>query len=81
MSDGEVRSNIASDSGTRAFHAPATGADPVEAAVLSNEDVGTFQLFTTEMFDPSIFEGFQQSPVEGVVFTNGLWGNDPSGGF
>ncbi|KAJ1334956.1 transcriptional regulatory protein GAL4 [Microdochium nivale] len=34
---------------------------------LSEEDMEAFELFTSEMFDPSIFEGFQQSPVERPV--------------
>lgn len=77
---GETRPHAASASGPRGFPAHAAGTDPAEAAVLSIEDMETFQLFTAEMFDPSIFEGFQQSPVEGVALANGLWENEPYGG-
>lgn len=44
------------------------------------DDMDTFQLFAAEMFDPSIFEGFHQSPVDGMSFTNGLWEGFPCGG-
>ncbi|CAF3498258.1 unnamed protein product [Fusarium graminearum] len=44
------------------------------------DDMDAFQLFAAEMFDPSIFEGFHQSPVDGMSFTNGLWEGFPCGG-
>jgi hypothetical protein len=44
------------------------------------DDMDAFQLFAAEMFDPSIFEGFHQSPVDGMSFTNGIWEGFPCGG-
>ncbi|KXJ88815.1 hypothetical protein Micbo1qcDRAFT_197147 [Microdochium bolleyi] len=44
-------------------------ADP---GLLSSEDMETFQLFSSEMFDPSIFEGFHQSPAETRAMPAGL---------
>lgn len=46
---------------------------------LTASDMESFQRFTSEMFDPSIFEGFYQSPVDGISFPNGLWEGFPSG--
>ncbi|GIC92489.1 fungal specific transcription factor domain-containing protein [Aspergillus udagawae] len=49
---------------------PATGlAEPV---LLNVEDMEAFQPVAPEMFDPSIFEGFHQSPVEGITLGNGF---------
>ncbi|KAK6819309.1 hypothetical protein RU639_008038 [Aspergillus parasiticus] len=51
------------------------------ATVFHNgEDMEAFQLFSSEMFDPCIFEGFQQSPVEGVTLGNGFRDGSPRGG-
>nr|AMB48861.1 Zn(II)2Cys6 transcription factor [Fusarium camptoceras] len=44
------------------------------------DDMDAFQLFAAEMFDPSIFEGFHQSPVDGMSFATGLWEGFPCGG-
>ncbi|RDW79353.1 hypothetical protein BP6252_03991 [Coleophoma cylindrospora] len=46
---------------------------------LTVEDMETFQRFTSEMFDPSIFEGFYQSPVDGIAFAKDLWEGFPGG--
>ncbi|KAK7947826.1 uncharacterized protein PG986_008712 [Apiospora aurea] len=62
-----------------ASHIAGTG--PVQETPLTTEDMEAFQLFTSEMFDPSIFEGFHQSPVEGIAYANGLWESDSHGGF
>jgi hypothetical protein len=45
----------------------------------SVDDMDSFQLFS-EMFDPSVIEGFNQSPVDGMAFVNGLWEGFPCGG-
>jgi hypothetical protein len=58
---------------------PATGS--AEPVLLNVEDMEAFQLFSSEMFDPSIFEGFHQSPVEGITWGNGFWDGSPRGGF
>ncbi|KAE8341972.1 hypothetical protein BDV24DRAFT_150761 [Aspergillus arachidicola] len=51
------------------------------ATVFHNgENMEAFQLFSPEMFDPCIFEGFHQSPVEGVTLGNGFWDGSPRGG-
>ncbi|RAQ79198.1 C6 transcription factor [Aspergillus flavus] len=51
------------------------------ASVFHNrDDMEAFQLFSSEMFDPCIFEGFQQSPVEGAALGNGFWDGSPRGG-
>ncbi|KAH7028917.1 fungal-specific transcription factor domain-containing protein [Microdochium trichocladiopsis] len=44
-----------------------------DPALLSSEDMETLQLFSSEMFDPSIFEGFHQSPVDPRTISAGLW--------
>lgn len=46
----------------------------------SVDDMDSFQLFASEMFDPSVIEGFNQSPVDGMAFINGLWEGFPCGG-
>ncbi|GKZ40036.1 hypothetical protein AbraIFM66950_002032 [Aspergillus brasiliensis] len=53
---------------------------PAEPMILNVEDMEAFQLFSSEIFDPSIFEGFHQSPVEGIALGNGLWEESPRGG-
>lgn len=54
-----------------------SGAAPTgsaDTADFTMEDMDAFRVFTSEMFDPSIFEGFGQSPVEGIpLATTGLW--------
>ncbi|KAI9924668.1 hypothetical protein ASPWEDRAFT_183615 [Aspergillus wentii DTO 134E9] len=57
---------------------PATGS--AEPVLLNVEDMEAFQLFSSEMFDPSIFEGFHQPPVEGITLSSGLWDGSPCGG-
>ncbi|RAQ51357.1 C6 transcription factor [Aspergillus flavus] len=46
----------------------------------NGEDMEAFQLFSSEMFDPCIFEAFQQSPVERATLGNGFWDGSPRGG-
>jgi hypothetical protein len=46
----------------------------------SVDDMDSFQLFASEMFDPSVIEGLNQSPVDGMAFINGLWEGFPCGG-
>ncbi|KAJ4373761.1 Transcription factor FBD3 [Neocucurbitaria cava] len=52
----------------------------VGTRALTVEDMEALQRFTSEMFDPSIFEGFEQSPVDGIAFANGLWEGFNGGG-
>jgi hypothetical protein len=40
---------------------------------LNPDDMEAFQLFSTEMFDPIIFDGMNQSPWEGTSSANVLW--------
>ena len=40
---------------------------------LNSEDMEAFQLFSTEMFDPIIFDGLNQSPWDGTGSANVLW--------
>lgn len=57
-----------------------TAGGTTDTISLDTDDMDAFQLFAAEMFDPSIFEGLQQSPVDGMSFTNGLWEGFPCGG-
>lgn len=67
-----------SDDGTGPMAAAATLAalgsvGDAEGGMLSSEDMETFQLFSSEMFDPSIFEGFHQSPIDPRTIPAGPW--------
>ncbi|EWG54416.1 hypothetical protein FVEG_12635 [Fusarium verticillioides 7600] len=55
-----------------------TGSADAMSFDLDNMD--PFQLFASEMFDPAIFDHFNQSPVDGMSFVNGLWDGFPCGG-
>ncbi|GKU23152.1 transcription factor [Fusarium langsethiae] len=52
----------------------------VDTMPFDADDMDAFQLFAAEMFDPSVFEGFHQSPIDGMSFVNGLWEGFPCGG-
>ncbi|KLU89832.1 hypothetical protein MAPG_08801 [Magnaporthiopsis poae ATCC 64411] len=63
-----------SDGQQQSMSGTAPTGSSTDAADFTTEDMETFRVFSSEMFDPSIFEGFGQSPVEGIpLATTGLW--------
>jgi hypothetical protein len=46
---------------------------------LNPEDIEAFQLFSAETFDPSIFEGFDQSPWDDLSSASAVWNGSTSG--
>jgi hypothetical protein len=47
---------------------------------LSEDDMDAFQFISSEMFDPSVFEGFNLSPVDGLNNPSGGWNGYSGGG-
>jgi len=47
--------------------------EPAETMPLNSDDMEAFQLFSTEMFDPIIFDGMNHSPWDGTGAANVLW--------
>ncbi|KAH8651269.1 C6 transcription factor [Xylariales sp. PMI_506] len=72
-----ILNNAISDTQSTAY-SPTTGLSETMPPNVENMDA--FQLVAPEMFDPSIFESFHQSPLTRITFAAHSWEGFPEGG-